>query len=417
MKTSMDASSNVSSVDASVITSIITHTVDELTPKNLFNFNSPRQTIVGEGSILKLGTLLQTLSVKHVLIVADEVVYQKGLLASALRCLARANIAVTVFSGIEREPSSDVVEQGVAMLAQSKADFVLGFGGGSAMDAAKAIALLGSCNASLDELTEPGFDQRRTIGLGAVPTTAGTGSEVTDISVIMHADRSKKFIAKNLDLMPDLAVIDPTLMLGLPASVTAATGIDALTHAIEAYVAHGANHLSRALAISAIKVIPHALSIAVGDGKELSARLEMAVASYSAGLSFSNSGLGLVHALSHQVGAQYGVAHGVANGILLPHVMTFNALVCRREYADIARALGATNEGMNERQQCEAGIESVRQLLSDIGLPNSFAEFGLAVEDFGELADATLQDICITTNPRRVTKTDIIQLLQQVANG
>ena len=414
----MNASSlDTSSLDTSVITNIITQTVDELTPKNLFNFNSPRQTVVGEGSILKIGALLQTLGVKHVLIVADEIVYQKGLIASALRSMARVNIEVTVFSGIKREPSSDVIDHGLAMLAQSKADFVLGFGGGSALDAAKAIALLGSCNASLDELTKPDFDQHRTVGLGAVPTTAGTGSEVTDISVIMDADRSKKFIAKNLDLMPDIALIDPCLMLGLPASVTAATGIDALTHAIEAYVAHGANPLSCALAISAIKVIPHALSIAVGDGAELSARLDMAIASYSAGLSFSNSGLGLVHALSHQIGAQYDVPHGIANGILLPHVMAFNALVCRREYADIAHALGATNEGMNERQQCEAGIECVRQLLSDIGLPNSFAEFGLAVEDFGELADATLQDICITTNPRRVTKTDIIQILQRVANG
>lgn len=406
-----------SSIDASVITNIITQTVDELTPKGLFHFNSPRQTIVGEGSILKIGALLQALEVKRVLIVADEIVYQKGLVASALRSMARVNIEVTVFSGIKREPSSDVVDQGLVMLAQSKADFVLGFGGGSALDAAKAIALLGSCNSSLDELTEPDFDERRTLGLGAIPTTAGTGSEVTDISVIMHADRTRKFIAKNIDLMPDLAVIDPNLMLGLPATVTAATGIDALTHAIEAYVAHGSNPLSCALAISAIKVIPHALSIAVGDGADISARLNMAVASYSAGLSFSNSGLGFVHALSHQVGAQYDVPHGIANGILLPHVMTFNSLVCRREYADIARALGATNEGMNERQQCEAGIECVRQLLSDIGLPKSFAEFGLAVEDFSELADATLQDICIETNPRSVTKTDIIQLLQQVANG
>jgi alcohol dehydrogenase len=404
-------------MDTEFIASIVTQTVDELTPKNLFHFNAPQQTVVGEGAILTLGTLLQKRGVQHVLIVADQVVYQKGLVASAQRSLARANIGTTVFPGIEREPSSDVIEQGLAMLAQSKADFVLGFGGGSAMDAAKAIALLGSCNASLDELTEPGFDGRRTVGLGAVPTTAGTGSEVTDITVIMHADRNRKFIAKNTDLIPDLAVIDPGLMLGLPAPVTAATGIDTLTHAIEAYVAYGANHLSRALAVSAIRVIPRALPIAVGDGMDMSARSDMAVAAYSAGLSFSNSGLGLVHALSHQVGAQYGVAHGVANGILLPYVMEFNALVCRSDYAEIAQAFGATREGMNERQQCEAGIDAVRQLLADIGLPNSFAEFGLRVDDFSELADAALQDICIVANPRSVAKADIVKILQQVANA
>ncbi len=404
-------------IDDALVANIVSHTVDELGPRELFSFNSPRQTLVGEGSILKLGTLLQDLGVKHVLIVADEVVYQHGLVASAQRCLARVDIEVTVFARITREPSSDVLEQGLTVLAESKADFVLGFGGGSALDAAKAIALMGSCNVSLEEITDTAFKGRRTIGLGAVPTTAGTGSEVTDITVIMHSDRDRKFLAKNIELMPDLAVIDPGLMLGLPASVTAATGIDALTHAIEAYVARGANPLSRALATSAIKIIPHDLPRAVGNGTDMTARLGMAVAAYKAGLSFSNSGLGLVHAISHQVGAHCGVAHGVANGILLPHIMEFNALVCRSEYAEIAEALGTAREGMNERQQCEAGIAAVRQLTADIGLPDSFEEFGLRVEDMSALADAALEDICIKTNPRSVEKEDIVQLLRQVANA
>lgn len=395
----------------SVVTQVVTQTVDELKPKKLFSFNAPRQTLVGEGAILKLGTLLQTLGVQHVLTVVDKVVYQRGLLAGLQRCLARANIKLTIFSGIEREPSSDVVEQGRALLVQSKADFVLGFGGGSAMDAAKTIALLGSCNCSLNELTDADFYGRRSIGLGAVPTTAGTGSEVTDIAVILQADRHKKIVAKHIDLMPDLAVIDPTLIQELPAAVTAATGIDALTHAIEAYVAIGTNPLSRALAASAIKEIPHALSVSVGNGQDISARLNMAIAAYKAGLAFSNAGLGLVHAISHQVGAQYGIAHGVANGILLPHVMQFNGLVCRSEYAAIAEALGVAHEGMTERQQCDASIAAVKQLLADIGLPHSLAEFNARVEDFAELANQALQDICIRTNPRRVAEADIIQLL------
>ena len=143
----------------------------------------------------------------------------------------------------------------------------------------------------------------------------------------------------------------------------------------------------------------------------------MAIAAYKAGLAFSNAGLGLVHAVSHQVGAQYGIAHGVANGILLPHVMEFNALVCRSEYADIAQALGVAREGMTERQQCDASIAAVRQLLADMGLPDSLAEFGARVEDFNELANEALQDICIDTNPRSVAKADIIQLLQQATGA
>lgn len=400
-------------LDDALIATVVTQTVDELAPQNVFSFNAPRQTLVGEGAILNIGRLLKTLAVTHVLIVADQTVYQRGLLASAQRCLARAEIEVTLFAGIECEPGADVVTQGLAMLANSKADFVLGFGGGSAMDAAKAIALLGSCNCNLDELIAPGFSGRRSIGLGAVPTTAGTGSEVTDISVIMHADGHRKFVAKQADLMPDLAVIDPDLMLELPTTVTAATGIDALTHAIEAYVASGANPLSRALATAAIKAIPRALPIAVGNGRDRSARLGMAIAAYNAGLAFSNAGLGLVHAASHQVGAKYGIAHGVANGILLPHVMAFNALVCRREYADLAHSLGVAREGMTERQQCDASIAAVRLLLADIGLPDSLTEFGAQVGDFAELAGEAMQDICLRTNPRKVTKTDIIQLLQR----
>lgn len=398
------------------VTETVIQTVDELTPNNLFNFNAPRQTLVGEGAIVKIGELLKARQVNHVLIIADQVIYQRGLLASAQRSLTRSGIEATVFSGIEREPALDVVDKGLAMLAQSKADFVLGFGGGSALDAAKAVALMGSCHCSLDDLTASDFSGRRSIGLGAVPTTAGSGSEVTDISVIMHADRHKKSIAKHIDLMPDLAVIDPCLMLELPAAVTAATGIDALTHAIEAYVAKGANSLSQALAISAIKEIAHALPVAVGNGRNIKARLAMAVAAYKAGLAFCNSGLGLVHALSHQVGAQYSIAHGVTNGILLPHVMSFNALVCCDEYASIAQALGVSRHHMTQRQRCDAGIIAVRQLLNDVGLPDSLQSFNAHIEDFAGLASAALQDICIHTNPRDVTAPDIIQLLQQVMN-
>ena len=398
------------------VTETVIQTVDELTPRNVFSFNAPRQTLVGEGAIVKIGELLASYSVRHVLIVADQVIYQRGLLSSALRSLARADIDVSVFSGIEREPALDVVDNGLAMLQQSRADFVLGFGGGSAMDAAKVIAMMGSCNCSLSDLEADDFSGRRSVGLGAVPTTAGTGSEVTDISVIMDADRHKKCVAKQTDLMPDLAIIDPGLMLELPAAITAATGIDALTHAIEAYVADGTNCLSQALAIAAIREIIHSLPRVVGNGSNMTARLGMAVAAYKAGLAFCNAGLGLVHALSHQVGPQYGIAHGVANGILLPQVMRFNALVSCDEYAVIAQALGASRHHMTQRQRCDAGIAAVEQLLSDIGLPNSLAPFNARVEDFSALASATLQDICLKKNPRQVTAPDVIQLLQQVMN-
>ncbi len=402
-------------LDDAVIASIVTQTVDELTPRHLFHFNAPRQTVVGEGAILKLGDVLRGLAVRHVLFIADQVVFQQGLLRGAERSLARAGIGCSIFAGIDQEPDTAVIEQGTVLLRHAQADFVIGFGGGSALDAAKAIAMLGSCHVSLEELAAPGFGGRRSIGLGAVPTTAGSGSEVTDICVILEADRQKKIIAKQPDLMPDLAIIDPGLTINLPAPVTAATGIDALTHAIEGFTARTSNPLSKAMAIAAIQKLAHALPIVVGNGEDRKARLDMAVAAYEAGLALSNSGLGLVHAISHQVGVRYDIAHGVANGILLPFVMEFNGLVCRSEYAAIARVFGVARDTMTEREQCDAGVRAVRQLLADIGLPGSFAHAGAHPDHFNELASAALEDICIADNPRRVTAGDITRLLQQAS--
>ena len=400
-----------------LIEDIVTRTVDELTPRSLFNFNAPRQTLMGEGAILKIGEILSKLDVSHVLVVADRVVHEKGLMRSMERSLERAGIACTIYPAITQEPDETVVASATELLTRNEADFVLGFGGGSALDAAKAIALAGSSQSSLHLLAEPGFSGRRVVGLGAVPTTAGTGSEVTDISVIMRADRLHKFVIKKADLMPDLAIVDPGLMLGLPPKVTAATGIDALTHAIEAYAARSSHPLAKALAICAIQSIAEALPVVVGNGGNRAARLTMATASYKAGLAFSNSGLGLVHAISHQIGPRYRLAHGIANGILLPYVMRFNALVCQREYAAIAHMLGVSHSGMTEREQCMASIDAVRQLLADIGLPENLAGTSINRDDFSAIAIEALQDVCIGDNPRDVTEADIVQLLEEVSGS
>ncbi|RBW49777.1 iron-containing alcohol dehydrogenase [Marinobacter sp. F3R11] len=400
-------------LDNALIEDIVTRTVDELTPHGLFNFNAPRQTLMGEGAILRIGEMLGKLDVTHVLVVADRVVHDKGLMKSMERSLERAGIEFTIYPAITQEPDETVVASATELLTRNKADFILGFGGGSALDAAKAIALTGSSECSLHQLAEPGFSGRRSVGLGAVPTTAGTGSEVTDISVIMRAGRRHKFVIKNGDLMPDLAIVDPGLMLNLPPRVTAATGIDALTHAIEAYAARNSHPLAKALAICAIQSIAEALPVVVGNGGDRAARLTMSTASYKAGLAFSNSGLGLVHAISHQIGPRFNLAHGIANGILLPYVMKFNALVCQREYAAIAHMLGVSHAGMTEREQCMASIDAVRQLLSDIGLPEDLAGTSIRRDDFSAIAVEALTDVCIESNPRDVTEADIVKLLEE----
>ncbi|WP_100639720.1 iron-containing alcohol dehydrogenase family protein [Marinobacter salexigens] len=404
-------------LDNALIESIVTQTVDELAPRGLFNFNAPRQTLMGEGAILKIGDKLRQLGASQVLVIADRVVHEQGLMRSMERSLERAGIKFTIYPCITREPDETLVASATELLARNQADFVLGFGGGSALDAAKAIALAGTSQSSLQQLAEPGFAGRRVIGLGAVPTTAGTGSEVTDISVIMCADRWHKFVIKHVDLMPDLAIVDPGLMLDLPPLVTAATGIDALTHAIEAYGARSSHPLAKALAICAVQSIAEALPIVVGNGGDIAARLTMATAAYKAGLAFSNSGLGLVHAISHQIGARYRLAHGIANGILLPYVMRFNALVCQREYAAIAHMLGVTRTGMTEREQCMASIDAVRQLLADLGLPGNLAGTNIHRDDFAAIATDALADVCIRDNPRNVTEADIVTLLEEACGN
>jgi len=398
------------------IEQIVTCTLDELAPQGLFSFNAPRQTLMGEGAILKIGALLAHLGVTRVLVVADRVVHEKGLMRSMQRSLERAGISSIIFPGIEREPDETVIARAIELLVSERADFVLGFGGGSALDAAKAIALAGSTGVTLHTMAAPGFSGSRSIGLGAVPTTAGTGSEVTDISVIMRADRQHKYVIKHLDLMPDLSIVDPALMLNLPPLVTASTGIDALTHAIEAYAARSSHPLAKALAICAIQSIAEALPIVVGNGRDMAARLTMATAAYKAGLAFSNSGLGLVHAISHQIGARYQIAHGIANGILLPFVMRFNALVCQREYAAIAHMLGVTHSGMTQREQCMASIAAVSQLLADIGLPGNLAASDIRPAEFSSIAAEALADVCIKDNPRDVTEADIVQLLEEACS-
>ena len=394
------------------VSDIVNLTIDQTVSLNGFSFRSPPLTLAGEGSTLKLGDALLDLGVSSTFIVADKVISELGLLDTAKRSLNRAGIAYTVFDGVAAEPSADLVMECLNQVKNSAADCVLGIGGGSALDTAKAVAIMVGSDHSIAELDQ-GATTHRQVKLVAIPTTAGTGSEVTDVTVIMESDHSKKYVIKSPYLMPDLAILDAHLMIGVPPSVTAATGIDALTHAIEAYLSSQRNPLSEAMAFASIQTICRALPIAVGNGSNQRARSDMALAAYKAGLAFSNAGLGLVHAMAHQIGARYHIPHGVSNAIVLPKVMRFNALVSRPEIARIAVAMDVARDDMTERQKSDAAIEAVEQLISDVGLPVSLARFDVKVQDLAGLAENALRDICLTTNPRKVSGSDIVEIYQQ----
>lgn len=381
-----------------------------------FIFRSPAITVTGPHCINQLGQALNELGAKHVLIVADKMVWQLGLVAGCEAAIQAANLPFTLFNDVIGEPDSDVVAKGLMALNACNADFVLGIGGGSALDTAKAIAVIGDYNGPLADFKVGGLASRR-VGLGAIPTTAGTGSEATDITVIKDLINNIKVPIKGPALVPDLALLDPALMLGVPSNITAATGIDTLTHAIEAYVSKQANPMSRAYAYHSMEALAKALPIAVGCGDNIDMRYDMAIAAYKAGLAFSNAGLGLVHAISHQVGARYHIPHGVANAILLPYVMVFNSLCCESAYAEIASALGVSRESMTQRERANAAILAVRQLTADLDLPNSLAGFNLAPEDFADIAEQAMLDICLTGNPRQVNSAQIVVLLEQAFSG
>jgi alcohol dehydrogenase len=305
------------------------------------------------------------------------------------------------------EPCSDVVEETAKALSAARAEGVVALGGGSAIDAAKATAVLAAnpeyCVA---DLVEPDRPWRRRLPLIAVPTTAGTGSEATNVSVITDAGNRRKRVIAHADLAPDLALIDACLTLEVPPRFTAITGIDALTHAIEAYVATNATPLTKALSYRAAHMIGEALPIAVGKGSDVAAREAMALASYMAGIAFSNAGLGLCHATAHRIGPAYGLPHGLANAVMLPSVMRFNALVCKKSYADIGLALSGTI------MSAEETIAHVGRLIAEVGLPENLAAVGGKAEDFGAFADEALRDVCIESNPRTVAREQIIGVYQ-----
>lgn len=387
------------------VSQIIYRALDVMNSQNVRKFSVPPRTYMGPGSLACTGDAMKSEGFSRTFIMVDAFIHNIGIVDGLYRSLDVAGIDYELHLYEGGEPTSDAVEKAAQQLLTIGCDSVIAIGGGSVLDAAKITAVLAAnSNLSLDHLLDGNNQLNKRLPLVAIPTTAGTGSEATDISVITNTKTNIKQVLVHDQLIPDLAIIDACLTLALPPYITAITGFDALTHAVETYVGLKSTPLTKGFAYRAISMIGEALPHAVGQGQNIEAREALMLASYMAGMAFSNAGLGLSHATAHQIGAKYHIPHGQCNAIMLPAIMRFNSLVCKKEYAEIGLALTGKNLEAPET------IIAIESLIDELGLKESPEKLGLNSADIPELSKAAFEDACLITNPRSTT----IEQIQQV---
>jgi len=379
-------------------------------------FYIPPANFIGSGCLPEAVQTAAKRGFKNALLVTDAFLNSSGMAQQIGHVLREHGIASTIFDGVKPNPTLGNVQAGLDMLQQHGCDCLVSLGGGSSHDCAKAIALLaanGGTLADYDASTKGlNVSHKPQLPLMAINTTAGTGSEVTRASVITDEARHIKMTVVDHHLVPLISVNDPQLMMGMPAALTAATGMDALTHAVESYVSVLANPMTDAWGIQAIQLIATHLRAAVADGSNQAAREGMAWAQMMAGMAFNNASLGYVHSMAHQLGGQYDLPHGVCNAILLPHVEQFNATVCAARLRDVAAALGENVQGMDEAQGAATAIAAIRRLSADVGIPAGWGALGGKREDIPLLAANALLDGCSFTNPKQATQQEIEALFE-----
>lgn len=363
-----------------------------------FTFNTVPSLIFGSGSIARIGEIAAQHLGPRIAIVTDSGLVKAGLLEKALHALEEAGVAVDVFDGVVADPPEAVVLEAVARAQAFEARAVIGFGGGSSIDVAKLVALLAASDEVLSEIYGVGVAKGPRLPLLAVPTTAGTGSEVTPISIVTTGAHEKKGVVSPL-IIPDIALLDPDLTLNLPPHVTAATGIDAMVHAIEAYTSASANNnpVSKALAKEALQLLGRNIERAVHHGQDGEARAAMLLGSMLAGQAFANSPVAAVHALAYPIGGHFGVPHGLSNALVLPHVLRFNASACETDYAELVPH--AFPEIANA--SAHAFVEALAALCTKVGLQPRLRDVGIPQDALPMLAeDAMKQTRLLVNNPR-----------------
>lgn len=370
----------------------------------------------GPGARKVLPEVVERLGKKKALVVTDKGLVKFGVAGMVTEVLDNAGIAYEVFSDVKPNPTVTNVKDGIEAFRNAGADFIIAIGGGSSMDTAKGIGIVINNPEFSDIVSLEGCapTKNKSVPIVALPTTAGTAAETTINYVIIDEDKKKKMVCVDPNDIPAVAIIDAELMYSLPKSLTAATGMDALTHAIEGYITKGAWDMSDMFEIEAIRMIHRNLQKAVDEPSNADARNGMAVAQYIAGMAFSNVGLGLVHGMAHPMGSLFDVPHGVANALLLPTVMEFNMPACMDKYPRIAEAMGVDITGMTPEEASQAAVEAVCQLALNVGIPQHLSELGITAADIPALAEQAIADVCTPGNPREVTLEEIKALYTKV---
>lgn len=378
-----------------------------------YTYLNPKVALMGAGCVKEIGRHAKDLGAKKALIVSGKSRHGEELAREIHSILRKAGMEATIFAGADPNPTDTSVMEGADIYKKEGCNIIIAVGGGSPMDCAKAIGIVVYNGGLINDYEGIGKVTKGIPPLITVNTTAGTASEMTSFTIITDTKRHIKMAIADPRITPDVAVNDPELMVSMPPALTAATGMDALTHAVEAYVSTMATPTTDAAAIKAIELISKYLRKAVAHGEDVKVRDMMAHAEYLAGIAFNNASLGYVHSMAHQLGGFYDLPHGVCNAILLPYVEMYNKQVVPERFADIAKAMGENIEGLTQEEAADRAIDAIKKIAADIGIPSGLKELGAREEDLALLAENTMQDICRLTNPRELSKEDIIEIYRK----
>jgi alcohol dehydrogenase len=378
-----------------------------------YTYINPKIALMGAGCVKEIGIHAKNLGGTKALIVSGKSRHGEHLAEDIRKILENAGLKAIIFAGADPNPTDISVMEGSEIFRKENCNMIVAVGGGSPMDCAKAVGIVAYNGGKINDYEGAGKVTKGIPPLITVNTTAGTASEMTCFSVITDTERRIKMPICDPLITADVAVNDPELMVSMPPDLTAATGMDALTHAVEAYVSTMATPTTDAAAIKAIELVSKYLREAVAHGDDIIARDMMAHAEYLAGVAFNNAFLGYVHSMAHQLGGLYDLPHGVCNAILLPYIEMYNKQVCPERFADIAKAMGEKVEGLSPEEAADKAIDAIKKLAADIGIPSGLKDLGAKEEDFVLMAENAMQDICRLTNPRELTKEDIVDIYRK----
>jgi 1,3-propanediol dehydrogenase len=379
---------------------------------NISKFVAP-EIIFGLGSLSQLGESVIRIGASKVFLVSDAGVIKSGWVDLAVQYLHAAGLETEIFSALTSNPKDFEVMDGVRRYQASGCDGIVAVGGGSPTDVAKAIAILASNGGILQDYEGINKISRPLPPMVIAPSTSGAGSEVSQFAIIVDTARKLKMSIISKSLVPDIAIVDPELVQTMDAKLAAATGLDAFTHGVESYVSLAATPLTDIHALKAIQLASRNLRQAVAVRQDMEANTNMAMASLTAGLAFSNAILGATHAMTHQVDGLIDQHHGETNASILPFVMEFNLSACPERFRDIAEAMGENVAGLSPMEAAEQAVVAVRQLISDIGLAKGLGDIGLSEEFIPLLSENAMKDACLVTNPRQASREDIADIFRR----